>query len=88
MVCGAVCGCTWLCLSVCLCETCSFVACVLLPSSAVLGVESPYCVQVLSSEDGHCHLARMARELCEAVRRQEMRLDQIDVSVVEDRCRG
>ena len=86
-MCGAVCGCTWLCLSVCLCELCSFVACVLLPS-AVLGVESPYYVQVLSSEDGHCHLARTARELCEAVQRQEMSPDQIDVSVVEERCRG
>ena len=73
----------------CACVSCAiFVACVLLPSSAVLGVESRYCVQVLSSEDGHCHLARMARELCEAVQRQEMSPDQIDVSVVEDRCRG
>ena len=77
------------CTCVCACVSCAlFVACVLLPSSAVLGVESPYCVQVLSSEDGHCHLARTARELCEAVRRQKMRLDQIDVSVVEERCRG
>ena len=77
------------CAYVCACVRCAlFVACVLLPSSTVLGVGSPYCVQVLSSEDGHCHLARTARELCEAVQRQEMGPDQIDVSMVEERCRG
>ena len=54
----------------------------------MLGVESSYFVQVLSSEDAHSHMVETARELCRAVQRQEIGHDQIDVSMVEQRCKG
>ena len=73
---------TRVCVHVCMCVDCA------LPSCVAAGVESSYCVQVLSSEDGHSHMARTARELCQAVQRQEVGHAQIDVSMVEERCKG
>ena len=54
----------------------------------MLGVESSYFVKVLSSEDADSHMVETASELCRAVQRQEIGHDQIDVSMVEQRCKG